>query len=177
MKPTNNFLIKGFSLIELLTVIAIITILTTLVMVSTRSAQAKSRDTQRKSDLQEVAAALETYKAVNHQYPSLIDFVGSWQQLKPYLFPEFIDKWPEDPRKQSASAGFGEGYVYASNLETLAPLGTYYVLDANLEIKESPTNSDITNFQLDNSSLKFFLSGTFISQGYGEKTHYRLSGR
>lgn len=53
----------GFSLIELLIVIALIGILSSIVTVGMTSAQRKARDGQRKSDLAQVKRALESAKA------------------------------------------------------------------------------------------------------------------
>lgn len=61
---------KGFTLIELLTVISIISILTALLTVAFVSVGARSRDTQRKSNIKQIQAALELYKADNDAYPA-----------------------------------------------------------------------------------------------------------
>lgn len=60
---------KGFTLIELLVVIAIIGILATIGLVSFISAQARSRDAKRKSDLKEVSSALELFYSDYGRYP------------------------------------------------------------------------------------------------------------
>lgn len=57
---------KGFTLLELLVVIAIIAVLISMATVSYSSAQRKSRDSRRKSDLKSVQAALEQYYADNN---------------------------------------------------------------------------------------------------------------
>lgn len=67
MKKTNK---KGFTLVELLVVMAIIGILSTLGLVSFRNAQPKSRDSRRKSDLEQVQRALEMYYNDYNDYPS-----------------------------------------------------------------------------------------------------------
>lgn len=63
--------LKGFTLTELLVVIAIIGILATIVTVSYVGYKKRARDAERISDLTQVAAALELYKADEHQYPSV----------------------------------------------------------------------------------------------------------
>lgn len=59
---------QGFTLIELLIVIAIIGILASVVLVSLNSGRIKARDVRRKSDLHQIALALEDYYAGNGTY-------------------------------------------------------------------------------------------------------------
>lgn len=61
--------VSGFTLVELLVVIAILGILVTIGLVSFRSSQARGRDTQRKSDIKQVASALELYYSDYGRYP------------------------------------------------------------------------------------------------------------
>ena len=61
---------SGFTLVELLIVISIIGILAGIGLASFNSAQAKSRDTKRKTDLQQVGNALELYYNDKGQYPA-----------------------------------------------------------------------------------------------------------
>ena len=60
---------KGFTLIELLVVMAILGLLAVVGISSFRSSQAKARDAQRKSDLQQVQRALEMYYNDHSSYP------------------------------------------------------------------------------------------------------------
>ncbi|HSX40635.1 MAG TPA: prepilin-type N-terminal cleavage/methylation domain-containing protein [Candidatus Saccharimonadales bacterium] len=59
----------GFTLIELLIVIAIIGILSAIFVGSYVFVQTKSRDGQRKSDMQQLRSALESYHADWSKYP------------------------------------------------------------------------------------------------------------
>ena len=59
----------GFTLIELMVVIAIMGILITMGISSYKSTQMKSRDTRRKNDLAAVARALNLYLLDNDDYP------------------------------------------------------------------------------------------------------------
>ncbi len=59
----------GFTMLEILVVMIIIAVLVTLGLSSFRSAQIKSRDSKRVSDLKQVARALETYYSDKGHYP------------------------------------------------------------------------------------------------------------
>ena len=61
---------KGFTIIELLIVIAIIIILAALVLNNFQGAQAKARDTQRVTDVNNVHSKLEEYYNENNYYPN-----------------------------------------------------------------------------------------------------------
>ncbi len=60
---------KGFTLIEMLIVVGIISVLITLGAFVYTSATRTSRDGKRKADLENVRAALEQYRAQNNAYP------------------------------------------------------------------------------------------------------------
>lgn len=68
----NNFStnkVKGFTLIELMVVIAIIGVLATIVSVSLSSARSKPRDAKRLADLNSFQLALDSYFSANDHYP------------------------------------------------------------------------------------------------------------
>lgn len=74
---------SGFTLVELLIVISIIGILAGIGLASFNSAQAKSRDAKRKTDLQQVGNAMELYYNDKGQYPAPAtdnsgNFMGCW---------------------------------------------------------------------------------------------------
>ncbi len=69
----RNFSIKkrGFTLVEVLAVVAIVSILASVALANMQSGKFKARDTQRISDLQQVQVALRTYRDLNSTaYPS-----------------------------------------------------------------------------------------------------------
>lgn len=61
---------KGFTLIELIVVMAILAIITLVGLGSYQSTQQKARDSRRKSDLKQIAGALEFYYNDYGQYPA-----------------------------------------------------------------------------------------------------------
>jgi len=61
---------KAFTLVELLVVMAIIGILATLIVGGFRSSQRRSRDAARKSDLKQIANALEMFYSDYQTYPT-----------------------------------------------------------------------------------------------------------
>ncbi|MCL5676236.1 MAG: type II secretion system GspH family protein [Patescibacteria group bacterium] len=61
---------NGFTLIEILIVVAIISIIGTLMMASFSLARKQGRDTQRRSDISQYRIALENYYSVNSYYPN-----------------------------------------------------------------------------------------------------------
>jgi type II secretion system protein G len=60
---------KGFTLVELLVVMAILGVLVTLVAGGFRTAQMRGRDSKRKSDLKEIANSLEIFYSDHNRYP------------------------------------------------------------------------------------------------------------
>jgi prepilin-type N-terminal cleavage/methylation domain-containing protein len=61
---------RGFTLVELLVVMAIISILSTLIVGGFRSSQMRGRDAQRKSDLKQIANSLELFYQDYGKYPA-----------------------------------------------------------------------------------------------------------
>lgn len=60
----------GFTVIELIVVIAVIGILAAITIVAYNGIQAEARDTQRKSDIITITKGLELYYAENRAYPT-----------------------------------------------------------------------------------------------------------
>lgn len=59
----------GFTLLEMVIVMAIIAILATIIIANVLGAQTKSRDAKRKTDIKMIASALEAYRAQKGVYP------------------------------------------------------------------------------------------------------------
>lgn len=88
---------KGFTLIELIVVISIIGILSSLLVANFMNVRQKTRDGVRKKDLEQVRLALETYRIDVGEYPA-------------YLYPS---ETSECPVGESIAH---EGIVYMENI-------------------------------------------------------------
>lgn len=132
MKNRNNH--QGFTLMELLITVSIIAILISIGIASYSTINKQSRDTKRKSDLEQVRSALEMYRADNGYYPSV--GAGTWVEtstgLTSSLVTIYLPVIPSDPRRTAT-------YMY---LATTASGGNYYgyCLSAGLE-SENPTDT------------------------------------
>ena len=65
MKKLN---LKGFTLVELLVVISIISILASIVIVGTNGARIRARDTRRLADVKSIQNALDLYFNANKKF-------------------------------------------------------------------------------------------------------------
>lgn len=120
----------GFSLVELLIVISIIGILTTLLMANFIGVRQRARDAQRKSDLRQVQSALELFRSDQGSYPvSAYPYRANncEDSLKSTdcSTTTYMNKVPLDPM---GSSYYNSGHYYYSS-----PDGSSYVLSACLE--------------------------------------------
>ena len=74
-KKINN--IFGFTLVELLVVMAIVSVLVTLGIGGFSTSQMRGRDGARKSDLKQISSALELYYTDYNKYPDILPAWGS----------------------------------------------------------------------------------------------------
>lgn len=115
---------NGFSLIELLVVISIIGLLSTMSVVSLDGARQKARDARRQGDISTLRTAIEMYKT---QYSDdRVPVANNWTALSSAL-SNFLTAAPQDPNNTGAYT-----YVYCRN--TLAN-DNGYLIAAVLEQK------------------------------------------
>lgn len=134
---------KGFTLIELMVVVSIISILSAVLYANFSDARAQSRDKARMSELKQVQLALEMYKAQNDTYPTqgcgpATSFAGpgpasasGFSSCANYinsLVPDYITELPTDDVFETIN---NRGYFYRSN-------GDHYKLMA-YDVLESMT--------------------------------------
>jgi type II secretory pathway pseudopilin PulG len=126
MMKQRRFSPLGFTMIELLVVATIMIVLTTIGLVSFRTAAQNSRNAKRKTDLQTTRQALVLYRSDNGCYPADSTFLAMLTTITDY-----ISETPFDPQ---GSAG--------EPLYTYTPIGsgdcgtgeaTGFTLEATLE--------------------------------------------
>lgn len=110
---------KGFTLVELMVVISLIGMMSTIVLASLSTARAKSRDTQRTLAIKQVQNALEIYFSTNDQYPSSGD-VAFPGVLTVALTPAYISAIP-------VNSNASNPYRYFTNSMSPAPFYAIYV--------------------------------------------------
>lgn len=96
---------KGFTLVEMLIVIAIVAILASVALVSVRGVREAATDTKRISDMSKVQTLLEIYYNKNGTYPN----VTTWDALNNELKSKGITATdiPQDPLGASRSYAYG----------------------------------------------------------------------
>ncbi len=136
---------RGFTLIEILIVVAIIGILASVILVGLGPIQKQGRDSRRISDLRNVQNGLELYFNRNGKYPA-----GDYAGMRNLLLNGSIgiSNVPNDPTS-------GKSYQYATDVG-----GTTYVLAATLE----DPNNNVLNSDIDNGNLP---PGVVIDCGAG----------
>lgn len=142
MKQTR----AGFTLVELLVSLSIIAVLTAIGIASFSTASKQSRDTKRKSDLQQIRAALEMYRSDNGNYPSAGS--GSWVEvtagLTTPLVSTYISDVPADPLS-------GQSYYY---MATNPSGGAYYGFCLSGQLESEDPNDTCTAYTGQNFGLK-----------------------
>lgn len=144
---SGSVAVGGFTVVEMLVVVGIISVLASVIYFSGQEGSAQSRDAERQADLRNLETALELYKNRYGRYPQGCNGAGSWsgQVGTQYdcpdedpsyivgLAPEFIRTLPSDPRPN----GDDSGYVYLTNAD-----GTAYKLYVWRSVEQESVDQD-----------------------------------
>src|SRR3989338_7831809 len=116
-KISKQLRLRGFTLIELITVVAVIALLAFVIIVSQSTARQKARDVRRITDLVQVQLALEQYFQANRFYPlpEPLGYCGLATQLL-----RFLPFLPRDPGDAGAACSAASKYEYYTDVQ-LAP--------------------------------------------------------
>lgn len=132
---------RGFTLVEIITVISIITILFSIVLFSISQARQNSRDRVRVGDLAQIEFALVLYREKNNNtYPIGSDMVLNadselYADLQPYL---------QNPLADPLSGSTGHDYVFDSNfICTDAGIGQVVIYAQNVEQTKNANFEDV----------------------------------
>ncbi len=111
---------SGFTLIEMLVVVAIIGLLSSVVVVGLGSARQNARDARRISDLRQIQNALEVYYSSNNAYPAALTDLPSV---------------PKDPSTGDdyGYTGGDQTYLLGATLEGDIPSGANHISTGNAD--------------------------------------------
>lgn len=149
---------KGFTLVELLVVMAIIGVLASLAVGSFRTAQMRGRDAQRKSDLKQLSHAFELYYSDYKKYPDVsdIDLLSGTATFEDSRGTVYFKVLPKDPTVnfnyvyRIVDAGTNQKYQLFAKLEnsqdkdldtTIANNGCGGTGNCNFAVTSANTNS------------------------------------
>ena len=142
-----NRRLLGFTLTEVLIVVAIISLMSAAIYVSVSGSSAVSRDAKRQADLRTLQTAIELYKNKYGRYPERCPSARQWSGepgtdyacssgANEYIlgnsaagrpFSEFILPLPRDPKLNGANSG----YTYTTNAD-----GTSYKIAVFRTVEE-----------------------------------------
>ena len=124
--------VSGFTLLELLIVMAIIGVLASIGIATYGTVQSKARDARRKSDLENVARALEMYRNDEGEYPTAFSFTGGSFLNPNHIDTIYMQSTPVESRGGhayfyrgvSTGGGTNNGYQLFARLENTPPVPT-----------------------------------------------------
>ncbi len=132
---------RGFTLIEIIVVVAVISVLMMVVMASLSQARASARDKERLANLKQMQAAVEMYAGVNGRYPPACGNSTSWRgnnanygNCAEYItgISNIMSPLPVDPK------GTAEyGYLYRTNAA-----GTAYKILVHGSVENESVGND-----------------------------------
>lgn len=128
---------RGFTLVEIMVVIAVIGILSTVAFYGFNGAREQARDKTRAASLQQLQVAIETYRADKGEYPDagcppsntwvgpgpMAGIGSSCDEYIDGLVPNYIAALPTDPKDELLVA---KGFMY--RVEDNAGINTAYKL-------------------------------------------------
>jgi general secretion pathway protein G len=126
---------RAFTLIEILVVVTIIGLLAAAGVTSYTQLGKQSRDARRKTDIENIRAALEMYKSDNSSYPQSLDNLT--------VSTVYLKTVPTDPRgnnySYSPSPAACSGNCTSYSLSIMLDSGDSYIADPYGALSATPT--------------------------------------
>jgi len=132
----------GFTLIEMIVVISIITMLIGGSALGYGRYQKNARDTRRRSDLEQIRAALELFRSnqVNSNYPRLATWTSNTATGPNAGIGSYINGIPQNP----SGAAYSYAAVPAGCTNVGASLCTSYTVTTDLELVAGVNDCTVT---------------------------------
>ena len=107
---------KGFTLVELMIVIAIIGILAAALFPSLTSYLARGRDTSRAAGIKEISTGIASYNVDTSAFPASANNAGAGVAdcANSGALAKYVPKFPKDPTNSSANCGTAGSYGYGT---------------------------------------------------------------
>ena len=135
---------KGFTLMELLIVVAIIGILSSIVLASLNAARMKSRDAKRYSDIKQIQTALELYYNENGRYPTTAWISSNAATWQTFLGSALGMNLPVDPTNTATGQATTAGvYTYSYYSRAYGCEGQWYMIVYRLEGDSTPVSQGV----------------------------------
>ncbi len=135
---------KGFTLIEILLVVAIIGALVGILAIRASDVGSDAKKKAVAADLKSLKAAVEVFFIQNSEFPE----INTWEAKLVEATPRLIDEVPADPYKSTGK------YTYMLNTDD--PAGTYYVI---FSVGPDGTTANVDVKATDNGTVTILAGG------------------
>jgi len=137
---------RGFTLVELLIVMAVIAILIGIAIPAFRGMQQEARKTKAEGDVRVLKIAVESYYKNNGKYPfpnatACKTFNISWENLLTGATPKILEAVLNDP----FSSGASSQYSYALSSDTQTSANYYVILSVGMDATRDITGINNTS--------------------------------
>jgi len=140
LRTKEEGLTRGFTLLELLVVITLISLISTIIATQFSEARMRTRDIRRLADLREIRTAVELYYSTYGYYPCESGNSASSMFLSDLINEGYLSKKPTDPINSGAFKYWYVGlpWVGANTCQTTPELAQTFELNLDFETPGRP---------------------------------------